>query len=207
MNSEVNGRQQYSDGPRAPREGCWSTSNGISAPAARSAARRSPAASRNSRRAVWSWTERIGRSSRPASAVLLAAPGVAARKRLGRGDLELGARALGAVHAEPVFAVGAHVVDDRQQRAALLRQRVLDARRHLGERVPLDDALLLERAQAQGERARADPGQRAFELTEAGVAIVKIAHEQQRPLAAHDLSGQTDGACLVYGHLDRYFTK
>ena len=69
--------------------------------------------------------------------------------------------------AQPVFAVLAHVTDDRQQRAALLGERILDARRNLWKGVRSDDRLLLQRAQAQRERARADPRERAFELAEA----------------------------------------
>ena len=87
------------------------------------------------------------------------------------------------------------------------RQRVLDARRHLGEGVALDDALLLERAQPQRERARADPGERAFELAEARAPLGEVAHQQQRPLAAHDLGGHADGTCLVDGHFSLYFTN
>src|SRR4051794_40259414 len=48
---------------------------------------------------------------------------------------------------EPLAPVGAHVLDDRHERAALRRQRVLDAWWNLGERLALDDALFLERAQ------------------------------------------------------------
>src|SRR4051812_48229684 len=69
--------------------------------------------------------------------------------------------------AQPAAAVLAHRLDDRDEREALLGQRVLDARWHLGERGPLDDALLLQRPEAQGERARADALQRALELAEA----------------------------------------
>src|SRR5271165_1254314 len=118
-----------------------------------------------------------------------------------------GLDAIGALRAEPVFAVRAHVVDDRQQRPALLGERVLDARGHLGERVALDDALLLERTQAQRQRARADPRERAFELAEARAPLRQVAHEQQRPLAAHDLRGHTHRACLIDGHYALYFTN
>ena len=58
--------------------------------------------------------------------------------------------------SQPLAAVDAHRLDDRDQRAALLGQRVLDARRDLGVRLARDDALLLERPQAQRERARRD---------------------------------------------------
>ena len=72
------------------------------------------------------------------------------RRRARRG---VARRALG---AQPLLAVGAHVLDQRKQRAALLGERVLDPRRDLGEGVALHDALLLERAQAQREGARRD---------------------------------------------------
>ena len=50
-----------------------------------------------------------------------------------------------ALHPEPVASERAHVLDQRQQRAALRREHVLDARRHLGVGLARDDALLLER--------------------------------------------------------------
>ena len=71
-------------------------------------------------------------------------------------DDRLGGLAAGALGAQPLAAVGAHRLDDRDERAALLGQRVLDARRDLRERLTRDDALLLERPQAQGEGARGD---------------------------------------------------
>ena len=81
------------------------------------------------------WSRRVrprGRRSCPAQPQL---------QRLGDGGGDAGKQlgglrgvAFGALRAEPAFAVGAHVVDDRQQRPALLGQRVLDARRHLAGR-------------------------------------------------------------------------
>src|SRR4029079_5102325 len=49
--------------------------------------------------------------------------------------------------AQPLAAVLAHRVEDRQQRLALGGQRVLDARRYLGVGVALDDPFLFECAQ------------------------------------------------------------
>ena len=68
-------------------------------------------------------------------------------------------------------------------------------------------ALLLEHAQAQRQRARADPRERAFQLTETRAAFGQFAHEQQRPLSAHYLRGPTYRTCLIDGHFDLYFTK
>ena len=66
------------------------------------------------------------RTSRPERSPGLRAAGQTATARLGS------RRRAGALGAQPALAVGAHAVDDRDQRAALLGQRVLDARRHLG---------------------------------------------------------------------------
>ena len=66
-------------------------------------------------------------------------------------------------HRKPV---GAHVLDQRDQREALVGERVLDARRDLGERLTLDDPLLLQGAQPQRQRAGAYPPERALELAE-----------------------------------------
>jgi hypothetical protein len=98
------------------------------------------------------------------------------------------------------------------ERASLLRQRVLDvsaAGSTSGNLrgVALDDPLLLERPQPQRQRARADPRQRAFELTEARAALGQVAHQQQRPLAAHDSAVTAHRTCLIDGHFNRYFTN
>src|SRR4051812_49491730 len=90
-----------------------------------------------------------------------------------------GSRRAGAVGVEPLHPVGAHRLDDGQQVPALVGQLVLDARRDLGVRAALDDALLLERAQAQRERPRADAGQRALELAEPRAALGQIADQKQ----------------------------
>src|SRR6266487_1872043 len=79
---------------------------------------------------------------------------------------------------QPALAVLAHRLDDRDERAALLGEQVLDARRNLGERRALDDALLLERAQAQRQRTRADALQRALELAEARPAVGQVANHE-----------------------------
>src|SRR5918999_5775241 len=98
-----------------------------------------------------------------------------------------------AVVAQPLATVDAHRLHDRDQRAALLGQRVLDPRRNLGEGLALDDALLLERAQPQREGAGRDPGERALELAEAAAALGQITDHEQRPLAADDVGGTADG--------------
>ena len=124
-----------------------------------------------------------------------------------RDEEGVGRDALGALGVEPLLSVGAHVIDDRQQRPSLLGQRILHPRRHLGERVTFDDLLLLERPQSQRQRAGADPGQRAFELAEARSSLGQVANEQERPLPAHDLRRPAHRACLVNGHFNRYFTN
>src|SRR5262245_46696181 len=101
------------------------------------------------------------------------------------------------VHAEVLAAVAAHVLDQRHEGLALGRKRVLDARRDLGIGVALNDALLLERAQAQRERARADPRQRALQLTETAAALGQVADDEDRPLATVDVRGCTDGAVWI----------
>ena len=110
-------------------------------------------------------------------------------------------------NAEPLLAVGAHVVDDRQQREPLGRQRVLDARRDLGEGVALHNALLLEGAEPKGQRAGAYARQRPFKLAEARAPLRQLAHEQQRPLAADDLGCHANRTCLIDRHYRPYFTK
>src|SRR5581483_4388357 len=57
-----------------------------------------------------------------------------------------------AVPAEPPGAVLAHGLDQRQQVLALAGEAVVDPGRHLAVDAPVEDPLLLQRAQAQGER-------------------------------------------------------
>src|ERR671911_786919 len=110
------------------------------------------------------------------------------------------------VHAEPLAPVAAHVLDQRRNRHALRRQRVLHARRHLGVGVALDNALLLEGAEAQREGPRADAGQRALELAEAATALGKVANHKDRPLATDDVRSGTDWACGI-GHMGPVYRK
>src|SRR4029453_18465866 len=104
--------------------------------------------------------------------------GVSFRADLG-GD-RLGRCGGALVDAEGLAPAGAAVLVQRPERLALRRERVLDARRHLGEGVPLDDALLLERTEAQRERPRANPGQGALELAEAATALGQVANHEDR---------------------------
>src|SRR5436305_10659187 len=96
------------------------------------------------------------------------------------------------IAAEPVTTVRAHVLDQRHQRSPLLGERILDPRWNLREGLAPDDALFLERPQAQRQGAGADAVQRALELTETRAAVSQIADHQQGPLAAHDLGGPAD---------------
>src|SRR5207244_13627007 len=72
---------------------------------------------------------------------------------------------------QPVVSEPSHLVDDRQQRLALVGELVLDAGRRLRVAPPDDDALLLERAEPLGERPRADPAARVLELREPARAL------------------------------------
>src|SRR2546423_4746831 len=108
---------------------------------------------------------------------------------------------LAALGEEPLAAETAHVLDEGEQRAPLRRQRVLDARWDLRERLALHDPLLLERTKAQRKRARADPGERALELAEAAAAGGEIADHEHRPLLTDDVRGGANGALLVEGPL------
>ena len=78
---------------------------------------------------------------------------------------------------EPVAPELAHRVDDREERLALLRQLVLDARRRLRIAATLDNPLVFERAQALGKRSRRDPGARVLELGEPARAFREIVDE------------------------------
>src|SRR2546426_10137530 len=81
-----------------------------------------------------------------------------------------GRRYARALRSEPFAPEAAHVLNQRQERAPLLGERVLDTRRDLGVSLALHDALVLEGPKAKRERARADAGERALELAEAAAA-------------------------------------
>src|SRR4051794_3422314 len=177
------------------------SSNGTSAPPDTSAASCQAASSTNA--ASESWSARLcmrrsftGPSGGPAKRLR-----PCSRARRGSGDDEvaedLGGLGTGAGGSEPALAVGPHGLDDRQQRAALLGQAVLDARRDLGIRLALEDALLLQRAQPQRERAGADALERALELAEARPAVRQVADDQQRPLATDHFGRPADRAIGV----------
>ena len=174
------------------------TSKGICSPPA------TRALSRTAASAASRFSASLRRKSRtsPASAPRLGAP-APARRLAASGDwtfvLDAGRDGLG-VLGQPAHAVAAHVLDQRHQRLALLGERVLDPRRHLGEGVAGDDALRFQRPQAQRERARADPLERALQLAEAARALGQVADDQEGPLAADDVGGATDGtawSCLL----------
>src|SRR4051794_36937367 len=133
----------------------------------------------------------------PTYAAARAAPSAAGVRSGGDGRDALGRLGAGPGGFEPVGAVGAHRLDDRDQREALVRERVLDARRDFGVGLAGDDALLLERAQAQRERARADAGQRALELAEPRAALRQVTDDQQGPLSADHFGGAADGTIAV----------
>src|SRR5919198_1835965 len=134
-----------------------------------------------------------GRFARARSAPA-AATAFAVKGRSG-GDGRLAALA----RKQPPAAVGAHVLDQRDQGAALLGERVLDPRRHLRVGPPLDDAVVLQRAQPEREGARADALERSLELTEPLAALGQVADQEERPLAGDDLRTASDWTGIL-GH-------
>src|SRR3954471_10467214 len=94
---------------------------------------------------------------------------------------------LAVLDRQPAAPVGAHVLDQRHQGTALLGELIGDARGHLGEGVALDDALFLERPQAQRKGPRADALERPLQFAEAERVIGEIADDQKGPLAGDDL--------------------
>jgi tetratricopeptide (TPR) repeat protein len=98
---------------------------------------------------------------------------------------------------EPLASEAAHLADDREQRLALRRQLVLDARRRLGVAPADEDRLLLEDAEPLGERPRTYPRAGALELGEAARALREVVDEDGRPLRADDVCGTRDRALAV----------
>src|SRR5512146_3282129 len=96
--------------------------------------------------------------------------------------------------AEPAIAIRAHGVNQVCQCLTLLGQRVLDLGRHLGVGAAMQHALTLERREPLGKRLGADANQRALELAETLRASRQVAEDEERPLAAHNLSCAGNGA-------------
>src|SRR5215204_1375589 len=111
--------------------------------------------------------------------------------------LDGGCGRLALLEREPATAVGAHVLDQRHEGAALVRELIGHARRHLGEGAALDDPLLLQRSQAQREGARADALERALQLTETERGIRQVTDDQQGPLAGDDFRRPADGTFAI----------
>src|SRR5437764_829526 len=78
---------------------------------------------------------------------------------------------------QPGVPEAAHLLDDRQERVALVGQLVLDPRRRFRIAVPRDDALVLEDAEAFRERPRTDAGARVLELREAPRPLREVVDE------------------------------
>src|SRR5205814_559495 len=95
---------------------------------------------------------------------------------------------------EPDVPEAAHLLDDRQERLALLGQLVLDARRRLGVAATGDDVLVLQRAQPVRERPRADSRTGVLELGEAARPLREVVDKHRGPLRAEDLRTGRDRA-------------
>ena len=98
---------------------------------------------------------------------------------------------------QPLAPVGAHVLDQRDEGAALAGELIGHPRWHLGEGAALDDPLLLERPQAQRQGAGTDPLEGALELTEPERVIGEVADDEEGPLAGDDLRRPADWTFAV----------
>src|SRR5918997_1148114 len=101
------------------------------------------ASSAKSRRAAWRDAFRMVASSPQRFGFLRdgAWLGGGLDRRAGRVDV--------ALHAQPLTPERAHVLDQREQRAALRREHVLDARGYLRVGLACHDSLFLERLQPE----------------------------------------------------------
>src|SRR5215217_3516766 len=101
------------------------------------------------------------------------------------------------VDRQPAAAVGAHVLDQRDESAALAGELIGDPRRDLGEGPALDDAVLLELAETQRQGARTDALERALQLTEPKRGIREVADDQEGPFAGDDFRRPADGTFAI----------
>ena len=74
----------------------------------------------------------------------------------------------------------------RRRSAPLCGERVLDPRRRLGHRAPIDQPLVLQQLQPLGEGGRVGAAQRVLQLAEALGPGPELAHDAEHPLLAQD---------------------
>ena len=97
----------------------------------------------------------------------------------------------------------AHALDHGKEGMTLVREGVLDPRRHFGEAASLEDVGLLEALQPLRQGLRTDAVQRSLQLTEAALTGGKVPHDEGRPLVAHDLSGTCHRTPVAVDATDR----
>src|SRR3954454_1561687 len=103
----------------------------------------------------------------------------------------------------PRVPEAAHLPDDREERASLLGQLVLDAGRRFRIAAPDRNALPLEHVEPLGERARADAGARVLELHEPARAFGHVMDDQRRPFGGDDLCRRRDRAARAVSLVHR----
>src|SRR2546423_7916035 len=114
--------------------------------------------------------------------------------------------AVGVLARAPVFAVvaverlpdGAQGFEERREQTPALRQDVLDVRGAAAEVASLDEFVAQHVAQAVCERATAYRVQAREQLGRAPRAAREVAHNQKRPLVAHDLQSAPHGAAVTF---------
>src|SRR5262245_48708145 len=74
-----------------------------------------------------------------------------------------------------------HRIEDGTECPALLRERVFDVRRHRLMHRARHDAVLLERAQLQGEHALGDAGDQPTQFVEAARTVLEVKEDRRFP--------------------------
>src|SRR5204862_321060 len=87
--------------------------------------------------------------------------------------------------------------DDRRQGSAAIGQAVLDAWRHLGEDLALDQAVDLQFAELIGQHAWCHVTSPAAQFVEARRPVLKMVEDHRLPLAVDQAYRRFDGAAWV----------
>ena len=74
------------------------------------------------------------------------------------------------------------------------RERVFDARRHLGVDLAVDDVIALQFAQLLGEHFLGGSRKEPLQFTETADVVLKVVEDGRFPLSTNDVGGDSDRA-------------
>lgn len=80
----------------------------------------------------------------------------------------------------------------------MARERVFDARRHLGEHLAMDDVVALEFAEVLGQHFLRRTGNEFLQLIESSRAALQMEQDQRLPFSTDNFGGELHGTLGVF---------